>query len=451
MIRTFIFFIFSTCRNSIKLFFALSFTIFSLISAAEDDSNFNFDPSVNEFYLITVDVGSRVWDNFGHSALRIVNEETGSDLIYNWGVFDTSNGWMRLGMDFFLGEINYQLVTQSTFRELSLYERQERAVWQERINLNNRQKQRLYNIIEENLEPENRSYKYHYFFNNCTTVIRDYLNEVFDGDLQSEISGVVNRTFRTEIREHYASRQLISLSLDILMNKDVDRLMTRWESLFLPGELRKVLSDVESDVGVNGTRLPLLGESESLLSFPSPTKESNPYQLIFWLLLLPSLILGVCVRRNHQMYFGRDAQLGLRYAKVNFRILGLVGGVVSIFSGISGAVMLGAWFFSSHTELFGNINLLLFWPTDLIGFVIAMKWLFTSKAWPINHNSAPFVMYYGLAHGLGLLIYLMVWVLNLGSQDTNSIIVYLLPGLFIFTAVVWVVGFVRIQARSYLQ
>ena len=59
-------------------------------------------------------------------------------------------------------------------------------------------------------------------------------------------------------------------------------------------------------------------------------------------------------------------------------------------------------------------------------------------------------MYYGLAHGLGLLIYLMVWVLNLNIQDTDSIILYLLPGLFIFTVVVWVVGFVRVQARSYL-
>jgi hypothetical protein len=59
-------------------------------------------------------------------------------------------------------------------------------------------------------------------------------------------------------------------------------------------------------------------------------------------------------------------------------------------------------------------------------------------------------MYYGLAHGLGLLIYLMVWVLDLNTQDTDSIILYLLPGLFIFTVVVWVVGFVRVQARSYL-
>ena len=177
----------------------------------------------------------------------------------------------------------------------------------------------------------------------------------------------MDRTFRDEIRAHYASQQLVSFSLDVLMNKNVDRQMTQWESLFLPGELRRALSGVASNVGVDGVRLPLLSQSESLLSFSSPTKESNPYQLIFWLLLLPSLGLGVCVRRNQQIYFGRDAQLGLRYEKVTFRVLGLIGAVVSIFSGVYGAVMLGGWFFSSHADLFGNINLLLFWPTDLVG------------------------------------------------------------------------------------
>ena len=31
------------------------------------------DPSQLNIYLITVDVGDNVWDNFGHSALRIVD------------------------------------------------------------------------------------------------------------------------------------------------------------------------------------------------------------------------------------------------------------------------------------------------------------------------------------------------------------------------------------------
>ena len=436
---------------SIKIFVVLSFCFLPLLGAAENETSSSFDPSVSEFYLITVDVGSRVWDNFGHSALRIINEETGSDLIYNWGVFDASAGWARFGLDFFLGEMNYQLVAQEAFREINLYERQSRSVWQERINLNNNQKQRLYNIIEENLKPENRNYKYHYFFKNCTTVIRDYLDEVFDGGLQSKILGDVDRTFRDEIREHYASQQLVRFSLDIIMNKNVDRPMTQWESLFLPSELRRSLAGVVSNVSTNGIRLPLLSQSEILLSFSSPTKESNPYHLIFWLLLLPSLLLGASIRRNQQIYFGRDAQLGLRYEKVNFRILGIIGAVVSIFSGAYGTVMLGGWFFSSHADLFGNINLLLFWPSDLVGLVIAMKWLFTSKAWSINHNSAPFVMFYGLAHGFGLLVYLMVWVFDLGIQEISAIILYLLPGLFVFTTVVWFVGFVRVQTRSYLQ
>ena len=44
------------------------------------------------FYLITVDVGNNVWDNFGHTALRLYDENTNTDLVFNWGVFDISGG-----------------------------------------------------------------------------------------------------------------------------------------------------------------------------------------------------------------------------------------------------------------------------------------------------------------------------------------------------------------------
>ncbi len=55
-----------------------------LVSGAENGAH--EDPSKLEFYLITVDVGNNVWDNFGHSALRVVDGLAGTDTIYNWGV-----------------------------------------------------------------------------------------------------------------------------------------------------------------------------------------------------------------------------------------------------------------------------------------------------------------------------------------------------------------------------
>ena len=59
-----------------------------------------------DFYLITVDVGNHIWDNFGHTALRVVDRENDSDLVFNWGMFDTSVGNVTFATNFLLGIVD---------------------------------------------------------------------------------------------------------------------------------------------------------------------------------------------------------------------------------------------------------------------------------------------------------------------------------------------------------
>ena len=139
------------------------------------------DMSGVHFYLITVDVGDAVWDNFGHTALRVFDENSNTDVVFNWGNFDIGSGAVEFSWDFFKGIMNYQLATSSPRQEFSMYRFQERTVWQDRINLTNPQKVRLYRRLMWNLEPENIVYPYQYFYDNCTTKVRDYLDEALSG------------------------------------------------------------------------------------------------------------------------------------------------------------------------------------------------------------------------------------------------------------------------------
>ena len=66
----------------------------------EDDYPSPPDLSSIHFYLITVDVGEDVWNNFGHTALRLYDENSNTDTIYNWGVFDTSGGVLDFSWKF---------------------------------------------------------------------------------------------------------------------------------------------------------------------------------------------------------------------------------------------------------------------------------------------------------------------------------------------------------------
>jgi len=147
-------------------------------------------------------------------------------------------------------------------------------------------------------------------------------------------------------------------------------------------------------------------------------------------------------------YFATHSRLGLKAAGLNFRLLGILGLVTALFSSVYGTLMLGSWFISDHLDLHHNLNLLLFWPTDLLGLVVGLYWLGACKPWPMTHNSKPFINYYLLAHGVGMLIYAVMAGFDLSQQEINNIAVYILPGFFLYTVLIGLVGFEPAKPRN---
>ncbi|MCI5107019.1 MAG: DUF4105 domain-containing protein [Pseudomonadales bacterium] len=399
------------------------------------------DMSAVHFYLITVDVGDQVWDNFGHTALRVIDENSNTDLVFNWGLFDVSGGVVAFSWNFFKGIMEYQLGTNTPANEFAMYRDQQRSVWQDKINLTNPEKEILYRRLMWNLEPENRVYDYQYFFDNCTTRVRDYLDEALDGRIRSQLDGMTEQTFREQVRAHYESVAVIRFSLDILMNSNIDRRVSEWEAMFLPLQFRESLSGIRSDVAVGGQRQMLLSDHQQIMEFAPPRVEQDAYQIASVMLLAPVLFLMLMLKRIPMSYFATHSRVGLKMAGLSYRLLGLLGLLTALFSGIYGCLMLGSWFVSEHLDLHHNINLLLFWPTDILGLVVAMRWLLLRRAWPLTHNTAPFMNYYLLAHVLCMLAYAVIALGGLVEQDISLVATYVLPGYLLFTLLIWVVGF----------
>ena len=337
--------------------------------------------------------------------------------------------------------MNYELGTQSPNQEFAMYRSQERSVWQDKINLTNPQKEILYRRLLWNLQAENIVYPYHYFFDNCTTRVRDYLDEALSGRIAGVNDGFADSTFRDQVQAHYESVAVIGFSLDVLMNSNIDRLMSEWEEMFLPLKLRESLYLVESDVAENGVRIKLLSDRQEVMLFAAPTVETDPYKIASVGLLAPVLMLLLMLKKTPMSYFATHSRIGLKLPGFNFRLLGLLGILTALFSGIYGILMLGSWFVSEHLDLHHNINLLLFWPTDILGLFVAMRWLVFCKPWPMTHNSTPFLNYYMMAHLLGMVVYAAVTFLQLVDQATMDIGVYVLPGFALFTVLIWLVGF----------
>ena len=400
------------------------------------------------FYLITVDVGNNVWDNFGHTALRLYDENTNTDLVFNWGVFDISGGVADFSYNFFKGVMDYRLATSSSTSEFDVYRAQGRTVWQDRLNLTNPQKEKLYRRLMWNLQAENLAYEYHYFFDNCTTRVRDYLDEALGGAISDQYSGVTEKTFRHYVREHYASTSLIGFSLDVLLNSNVDQQVSEWEDMFLPLTLRQRLQAMSSDVGGAEEVLPLLSDHQKIMEFPPPTVQPSAYQIASVGLLVPLLALLLMLKRLPMTYLATHSRISLRAAGLSFRLLGLVGVVTALFSGIFGFLMLSSWFVSDHIDTHHNFNLLLFWPTDLLGVVIAIRWLVFCRPWPMSRDSAPFIHNYLLAHVVALLAYSAAAFFQLTSQLIVDLAVHLVPGLLLFTLLIWLVGLEPARSKN---
>jgi len=85
-----------------KLFLQLS--VILLLSSANMMAQNVSDIDV---YLITCGPGTETYSIYGHSALRIVVPESGSDIVYNWGVFDFNTP--HFVWKFAKGRLNFML------------------------------------------------------------------------------------------------------------------------------------------------------------------------------------------------------------------------------------------------------------------------------------------------------------------------------------------------------
>jgi len=71
---------------------------------------------------------------------------------------------------FALGETDYQLGVTNYEHFASEYNYLGRDVWQQTLNLTQAEKEHLFNLLQENYRPENRIYRYNFFYDNCAPV-----------------------------------------------------------------------------------------------------------------------------------------------------------------------------------------------------------------------------------------------------------------------------------------
>ena len=161
-----------------KRFFLYTILSFFLLLPSAGQAPANSNDSIR-LSLLTCAPGEEIYSLFGHTAIRYENPSQGIDAVFNYGLFsfNTPNFIFR----FSLGETDYQLGVTDYEHFAAEYAFYGRSVWQQTLNLTDEEKTKLIQLLQENYRPENRVYRYNFFYDNCATRPRDKIEESIAG------------------------------------------------------------------------------------------------------------------------------------------------------------------------------------------------------------------------------------------------------------------------------
>ena len=327
------------------LYIVLTF-ILSVVNATVGAQSMT-NPDRIQISLLTCSPGKEVWAQYGHTAIRYYDKESGEDLAINYGIFSLDQTYFI--PRFVLGMTDYRMGVQPMDMFLAQYSYEGRGVIEQVLNLSAEDKEVIYKALQENMKPENVVYRYNYFFDNCTTRARDMLVNHLHGKVVYP-PAEEDATFRSMIHKWNNKYEWSQFGEDLLLGVNADRKTTKSEQQFLPENLR---SDFDK-ARYNGK--PLVKETNVLLDAETEVAEPvfplSPLSVALIFAVI-SLVMMLFSYRRQQVYWAWDLALMLT-------------------SGLMGIIFF-VMIFSQHPCVSLNFILLFFNPLPLFFLYSTIK------------------------------------------------------------------------------
>lgn len=297
-----------------------------------------------KIFLISLTPGTETYAAFGHSAIRVLDVPHHVDLVYNWGTFDFDTP--HFYEKFIFGRLLYSLSVDRFDDFMAEYMRTGQGIYMQKIKLTNTEKSKFIQLLQNNYKPEYRYYRYDFLFDDCSTRIRDLIENAVESKITYDEAYIKKHvTFRRLLVHYLHSDPWMKLGFEILLGPSADKVATTHEYMFLPEPLMNLLSHAERPVDGKKMRLSV----PPMLIIPSSIGEtehalvSSPV-FIFSLLLLLILAFSIFGHIKQRYSMGLDLLL--------FCITGLLG-----------ILFLVLWVGSMHQVLRYNFNII--WANPL--------------------------------------------------------------------------------------
>jgi hypothetical protein len=379
-------------RKKFHFIFILLFSCFQLTAQQKLTS----EATVN---VVTCGPGSELYSAFGHSAFRVYDPLLKLDKIYNYGTFDFNKP--NFYLNFAKGKLIYQLSTTHYGYFLQQFNYENRWVKTQELALNEADVQAVYEFLENNAKPENMSYQYDFFYDNCSTKIEEVIKAVLKDKVTFNNDHITDQKSHRDLIADYTAEKFKwgKFGIDLALGSVIDRDATAIEYKFLPDYI--YLGFNNATINVDGKNIPLIKANNTVLNEnipPQPFSMLQPF-IVFLLIALFFIFKTYLNYKN-----------GKRTKWVDFFLYFITGAL--------GVVVLLLWFATSHTATYKNFNFLwAFAPNLVVSFFMFKEIL---PKWLTNYNKLLLLL---------LTIQAILWVLKI--QVFNLAIIPIITMLFV--------------------
>lgn len=323
--------------------------------------------------LLTCTPGPLVYELYGHTAIRV--KETGrrqSDWVFNYGTFSFEQPHFM--WRFMLGQTDYQLgvVPYSIFYDA--YVREGRGIDEQVLNLSNTEAKRLVDALSNNLLPQNATYRYNFFYDNCTTRAMAMIERAVDGKVVWP-KGDKDKSLRSIVDEFSEVSPWNRFGQNLLLGSEADDEADVQKQMFAPVYAERFMENALVKLA-DGSTHHLAAPVRTLLPALPMSNDTFPISpmWMFGTLLAFTVIISLVEYTRRKFYWQYDVLLYLA-------------------QGLTGCIIAFLFFFSAHPAVGSNWLVAMFNPLPLVFFAWYMKAAVTKcRCWSMWVEAAMLVV-----------------------------------------------------------
>jgi Domain of unknown function (DUF4105) len=385
-----------------KAFFVAFFAMFSFQILAQ-----TLSPNA-KISLLTISPGAELFSTFGHSAFRINDLQQRLDVVFNYGVFDfrTKGFYIK----FLRGTLPYQIGGYLFDEEMNYWtQKEQRYVVEQVLNLSQAQKQGVYDFLQTNYLPENREYAYKFFYDNCSTRLRDVVKKVCKDSVTFSKTLHADSSYRQWIDIYARKNEKLwaDFGMDLAIGEPSDEITGANGAMFLPDNLSDAFDNAK--IQKDGAWQPLVLEkielNRAILPVMVKEKELITPNILFWTFFF--VVVGFTI------YQFKKTKNNFVFDKIFFTIAGVFGWFIVLL-----------WFFTDHGVTENNLNII--WTYPLLFPIALLLKKEGSRSWLSTHF---------LAYGIILILFLICW--KFFPQEINYSLIPVVLALAVRAFYVW--------------